>query len=78
MLQEKNLSCEVDVEENLEVTGDPDKLARVFDNILRNAIAYCYEGTKIEIEAKAKNGNIEIIFSNEGDQNSGNNGADNF
>lgn len=68
VLQEKHLSCKVDVEENLEVTGDPDKLARVFDNILRNAIAYCYEGTKIEIEAKAKNGNIEIIFSNEGDK----------
>lgn len=68
VLQEKHLSCEVDVEENLEVTGDPDKLARVFDNILRNAIAYCYEGTKIEIEAKAKNGNIEIIFSNKGDK----------
>ena len=30
VLQEKHLSCEVDVEENLEVTGDPDKLARVF------------------------------------------------
>lgn len=41
VLLEKNLSCEVEVEENLEVYGDPDKLARVFDNILRNAIAYC-------------------------------------
>ena len=40
VLQDKNLCCEVEVEENLEVTGDPDKLARVFDNILRNAIAY--------------------------------------
>ena len=39
-----------------------------FDNILRNAIAYCYEGTKIEIEAKSKNGNVEIVFSNEGDK----------
>lgn len=68
VLQEKHLSCVVDVEENLEVTGDPDKLARVFDNILRNAIAYCYDGTKIEIEARAKNGNVEIIFSNEGDR----------
>lgn len=68
VLQEKHLSCEVDVEENLEVTGDPDKLARVFDNILRNAIAYCYEGTKIEIQARLKNNNVEIIFSNEGDK----------
>ncbi len=68
VLQEKHLSCEVNVEENLEVYGDPDKLARVFDNILRNAIAYCYENTKIEIEAQEKGGNIEIIFTNQGDR----------
>lgn len=68
VLQEKNLTCEVDVKENLEVKGDPDKLARVFDNILRNAIAYCYAGTTIKIEAHEKRGDIEIIFSNEGDK----------
>ena len=38
VLQEKQLTCEVNVEENLMIYGDPDKLARVFDNILRNAI----------------------------------------
>nr|WP_296262997.1 HAMP domain-containing sensor histidine kinase [uncultured Merdimonas sp.] len=68
VLQEKHLSCEVNVEENLMVYGDPDKLARVFDNILRNAIAYCYENTKIEIEAQEKGGSIEIIFTNQGDR----------
>ncbi len=68
VLQEKELSCEVDVEENLMVYGDPDKLARVFDNILRNAIAYCYRNTKIQISAARKNKNIEIIFTNEGDK----------
>lgn len=68
VLQEKQLSCEVEVEENLEVSGDPDKLARVFDNILRNAIAYCYEGTKIQIHAGMKNDDVEIVFSNEGDK----------
>ena len=68
VLQEKHLQCEVDVEENLEVFGDPDKLARVFDNILRNAIAYCYENTKILIGAKMKGKDIEIIFTNEGDK----------
>lgn len=68
VLQEKQLICEVAVEENLEVYGDPDKLARVFDNILRNAIAYCYENTKIEISAQMKGGDIEIIFTNEGDK----------
>lgn len=68
VLQEKQLICEVAVEENLEVYGDPDKLARVFDNILRNAIAYCYKNTKIEISAQMKGGDIEIIFTNEGDK----------
>ena len=68
VLQEKHLTCEVQVEENLEVYGDPDKLARVFDNLLRNAIAYCYDHTKIEIGAQMKRGDIEIIFTNEGDK----------
>ena len=46
VLQEKHLSCEVDVEENLEVTGDPDKLARVFDNILRLSLIHISEPTR--------------------------------
>lgn len=68
VLREKNLACEVQVEENLVVYGDPDKLARVFDNILRNAIAYCYADTKIRIEAQMKNLDVEIIFTNQGDK----------
>ena len=68
VLQEKHLSCQVEVEENLVVYGDPDKLARVFDNILRNAIAYCYEGTSIQIEAAETGDHVEIIFTNEGDR----------
>ncbi len=68
VLQEKRLSCEVEVEDNLEVSGDPDKLARVFDNILRNAIAYCYEDTTIQIHAATKKNDVEIIFTNRGDK----------
>ena len=68
VLQEKKLTCEVDVEEDLMIYGDPDKLARVFDNILRNAIAYCYADTEIWIEAKMKDGDIEITFTNAGDK----------
>jgi len=68
VLQEKSLICEVDVAENLEVYGDPDKLARVFDNLLRNAVAYCYENSKIEIHAQMRREDIEIIFINEGNK----------
>lgn len=68
VLQEKRLECSVNADENLEVSADPDKLARVFDNLLRNAIAYCYPDTQIEIEAHKVRGNVEIIFSNRGDK----------
>ena len=66
VLQEKHLTCEVEAAEDLVVVGDPDKLARVFDNILRNAIAYCYENTTIKIIARKKKNDVEIIFENEG------------
>lgn len=68
VLQDKHLTCEVDADENLEVEGDPDKLARVFDNILRNAVAYCYENTTIRIDAHMKRDDVEIIFQNKGNK----------
>ena len=68
VLREKNLICKVYAEENLVIEGDPDKLARVFDNLLRNAISYCYSDTLIEILAKENQGNVEITFTNRGDQ----------
>lgn len=66
VLREKNLTCSVHIEETLMVYGDADKLARVFDNLLRNAIAYCYANSAIHIKAKEVNGCIEVIFINEG------------
>ena len=66
VLQEKKLSCEVETIDNLMIEGDPDKLARVFDNILRNAIAYCYEGSTIRIDAHIKWDDVEIVFENQG------------
>lgn len=66
VLQEKNLDCHVDAEEELLIEGDPDKLARVFDNLLRNAIAYCRKDSKLEIRALKADGQVEIIVENEG------------
>lgn len=68
MLAEKNMTCVVDVEERLMFLGDPDKLARVFDNLLRNAAAYGQEGTQILIQARGSSRGITIIFTNEGPQ----------
>lgn len=45
---------------------DADKLQRVFDNLLRNAWAYSYEGTQISIEVRESGDCVELRFSNHG------------
>ena len=68
VFQKKGLSCELDVEDGLVVNGDADKLARVFDNILRNAVSYCYSDTAIRIVAKRIGKQIRICFANNGER----------
>ncbi len=62
--QEKQVS--VNVPDGLILWGDADKLARVFNNILKNAIAYSYENSVIGISAKQQDKNIVITFTNQG------------
>ncbi len=50
----------------LNVMGDPEKLARVFGNLLRNAAAYSYPDTEISIFANKKDKNAVVIFQNHG------------
>jgi two-component system sensor histidine kinase VanS len=53
-------------QENISLWGDADKLARVFNNILKNALAYSYPNTVIEICAVQQGENVEISFTNRG------------
>ena len=62
--QRKQVS--VNVPEGLTLWGDADKLARVFNNILKNAIAYSYENSVIDISAKQQDNYIVITFTNQG------------
>ncbi|MDD4239200.1 MAG: HAMP domain-containing sensor histidine kinase [Desulfotomaculaceae bacterium] len=62
--QEKQVS--VNVPDGLTLWGDADKLARVFNNILKNAIAYSYENSVIDISAQQQDENIMITFTNQG------------
>lgn len=68
VLAEKYMTCRVDTDENLLVDGDPDKLARVFDNLLRNAVAYSFTDTEIDIQAHQQEDEIVVTFRNEGHQ----------
>ncbi len=56
----------VDAEEGLTLWGDADKLARVFNNILKNAIAYSDENSTIAITARKQGDMVAITFANRG------------
>jgi len=68
MLQDKGLNCNLDIPKIIEYYGDGEKLARAFDNLLKNAINYSHENTAIDIIIKEKEDNIYITFKNKGDK----------
>ena len=45
---------------------DAGKIQRVFDNLLRNAVNYSYDGTEITIEAEQSEDGVTLKFSNRG------------
>lgn len=60
-----NTAC-LDTAENIMITGDSIKLARVFQNLLKNAISYSYPNTVITIRTECNDTGVSIIFSNQG------------
>ena len=63
---EKGLTCRTDIAPRLVVRGDPDKLVRVFENVLRNAVSYSTPGGTVELEARPLGEEVEIAIRNEG------------
>ena len=57
---------EFQAEDNLHIYGDPDRLARVFNNILKNAVAYSFPGTAIRIWSERSPGEVCVCFENQG------------
>lgn len=66
MLKDKNLSCRLDAGEDIVLKCDADKICRVFDNLLRNALLYCYENTEIAVIVERREENALIRFRNHG------------
>ena len=67
MLHEKNLECNLMVPEDIMIRCDADKIQRVFDNILKNAVIYSFEDTDIDIAVAGQGEVVEITFTNRGD-----------
>lgn len=66
MLAEKNLKLEFELQPNIFVLCDANKLQRVFDNLLRNAVSYCNADTTIKIIAEQVEDQALIKVMNEG------------
>lgn len=66
MLAEKNLKCRLVAERGIMISCDVDKLQRVFDNLLRNAVNYSERGSAIYISVSQKESNLSIKFTNYG------------
>lgn len=67
MLTPQRKQVVINAPDDLILVGDADKLARVFNNILKNAIAYSYENSIIDITAARQGDKVIITFTNQGD-----------
>ncbi len=69
VLEEKGLDISLTMPRSMPVVGDADKLARVFDNLLRNAVSYSYPETTVSILTRLLDtGEVEIRVRNVGDE----------
>ena len=66
LFEEKGLVFRSAISDGLTVRGDPDKLARVFDNVLRNAVNYSVPGGTVGLRAFRQGAEIVVSISNEG------------
>lgn len=66
MLSDKNLQCNLSIAPDVMITCDVNKIQRVFDNLLRNAVFYSYENSTIEISTVQNESNTVIKFTNHG------------
>lgn len=66
MLAEKQLTCTLEAAPDIMIKCDVDKMQRVFDNLLRNAVNYSFENDAIRIRVTQEERDVHITFSNHG------------
>lgn len=67
MFEEKNLNITQSIDPEIIMFADADKLARVFDNLFRNAVNYSHNGTDIICSAQKQDNKVVISVKNQGD-----------
>ncbi|UOK58611.1 cell wall metabolism sensor histidine kinase WalK [Bacillus sp. OVS6] len=67
-INEKKLKTELDIHEDLVVTGDPKRLQQVFYNLLDNAIKYSSEESYINMTLTEENKQLLFRLNNKGNE----------
>ena len=68
LLKELNKKIKFTPKEEIKLYGDPDKLSRVFNNLIKNAINYSSDDSNIDISAIKDEKNAIIKITNKGKQ----------
>ena len=66
VLAQRQLTCSLELPQSLRAVCDPDKMARVFDNLLNNACHYAYPNSVLHISAQEDARRVTILFRNAG------------
>lgn len=64
LLEEKRIHWKADVQPEVYISCDADKLQRVMDNLIRNAISYSYPDTDLTLKMHLEDGTAKISLSN--------------
>lgn len=63
---ERGLSCGLDAEPDVPFVCDADRIQRVFDNLLKNAVCYSFPETVIRVALERREHGVSVVFENEG------------
>ncbi len=66
VMREKKLTCIIDASPDLMIRCDGEKIQRVFDNLLRNAVNYSFPDTEILLSVKENSDNFICVCQNHG------------
>lgn len=66
LVQKKDCTIQLYIEDERELYVDPDKFGRVLNNVLKNAVSYCYEHSEIKITERIIKQTLLIEIENKG------------
>lgn len=68
LVQKKQGSIRLELHDEQDLYVDPDKFGRVLNNVMKNAVAYCYKETEIVVYEEIKDEVLTIRIENLGDE----------